>query len=165
MIEHLFQSSRAINLVAALIAILPNAIVLIRFDIARHFHEVERNAHLRILCVESQCRNFRRAGWSNTPLESTQTVFSAWPLAQGELTGYREVCSPGDMTTVLIVVEPLPGVGAGCEIAVNVLDVGLVRRVNGDSGSAFLICAELELAVALAHAVGGCVVVSVASEA
>lgn len=48
------------------------------------------------------------------------------------------------MAAVLLVVQPLAAIGCGGECAVQVLEVDLVRWVDGQAWCAFLVAAELE---------------------
>lgn len=70
-----------------------------------------------------------------------------------------------DVVAVGRVVEPLALICARRQVAVRVADVDLVRGVDGLSGGALFVGAELELAVSLDHAVRGGVVDVVVVEA
>lgn len=164
-IHHSKRTPGTVHLIAALVPILPDTVIHIRLDITRHLGQLKRHTHLRILRVEGHGRDLRRASGPDTRRKPPQTVLATRPLAQHELTRVSKGGSAPNVRSVLRIVEPLPRVRPRRHIPVQILDVGLVGGVDGAAGGAFLVTAELELAVALDHAVWCGVVHPVVAEA
>lgn len=162
---YLFTFLSAVNLIATLVAILPDAVVDIGLDIARHFHKVKCHAHLGILRVKGHGRYFSRARWANARGETAQTVFPTRPLANRELASVSKSGSAANMSSVLSIIEPLALVSPGSQVAIGVADVYQRRWVDVLAGGALVITAELELSVSLNHALWCSVVNIVIAEA
>lgn len=129
---------------ALVVIILPDTVVLLRFHIARHLGELERNTRLLIILVEGHGRRLGRASRTQTIVKPTQAVLSTRPLGNGELAGQRKIGRLANVCAVLGGIEPAIRVRPVGRVTVNVHDVHLISRVDGLSGLAFLTFAELE---------------------
>jgi hypothetical protein len=103
----------AIDLIAALIAALPDAVIRIIPDVTRHFHELEFNARVLGTGIQADPRADIWTSLRESIGESGKTILPAGPLGDREASGLGKVVRLADVPTVLFVVEPLPGVGCG----------------------------------------------------
>lgn len=125
------------HLVTALvIAIGPDAVILIILDVAGHLSQLKHDTHLGVIFVKGESWILCRASRSQTPLKSAQTILSTRPLGQGELAGFVEVVSGSDVAAIRPIVQPLASFLAGYDVAVDVSDVDTIRRVDGLAGLA-----------------------------
>lgn len=143
---------RAVDLIAALVAAGPDAVVFLGLDIAGDLSQFEHHAHLRILRVEGQGRGISRAGWPNAPVKPTKAILAARPLAQGEETSVGKISSLCNVAAVLRIVQPLASIGSAPDVAKDILDVDLVVGVYSPSLGTLLVKAQLEPAISLVYA-------------
>lgn len=123
------------HLIATLVrSIGPDAVILVRLDVARHLGELERDTHLRVLGVEGESR-------AEAVLKATEAVLATGPLAERELAGLAEVGVNGDEATVDLLVEPLAVATDGFGLIVNITDVDGVRGFYGEARLALLVLA------------------------
>lgn len=122
----------AIDLVAALIATLPNTAVRSRMIIAGHLHELDGYAGGLVQGREGGSDHVGGTGRTDAVLRPAEAVFAAGPFCQGEVAGRGVVGGFADVGAVHGVVEPLAGVRARVGHAVQVFDADAVGGVDGE---------------------------------
>lgn len=136
---------RAVNLVTALVPLVPDTVVRIIPNITRHLQELILNAGVRRTGIQADTRATIRASLGKTSTKPSKTVLPARPLGDGEFASIVIVGRLTNVAAVLLVVQPLAAIGCGGECAVQVLEVDLVAWADGQARCTFLIAAELEL--------------------
>jgi len=76
-------------------------------------------------------------------IEPAKAVLARGPFAGDEGAGGGKVGRLSDVSTIAGVGEPLVGVPAAVRMAVQVLDVDLLARVQSQAGGALLVLTEL----------------------
>lgn len=142
----LLELLRAVNLVTALVPLVPDTVVRIIPNIARHLHELILNARVRRPGIQADTRATIRASLGKTSTKPGKTVLPTRPLGDGEFTSLVVVVCLTNVPTVLPVVQPLATICCRWEGAVQVLEVDLVAGVDRQARCTFLIAAELEFA-------------------
>lgn len=111
--------------------VLPDAIVVVLSDITGDFGDFESHTRLFVVLVEAN-RGIRR--WTSnaeTSFETRQAVLAAWPFRDRKLPGLAEVACFADMLSIDCFVEPAVGVTPCPGIAMNILHIEQVARVDG----------------------------------
>ena len=120
-----------IYLVAALIATLPDTIVLFGVTIARNLHQVDGHTRILVQCGKGQSYDRCRTSRTDTVFQPSKAVFAARPSRQGEIPGSRDVRCLCYVCTIHVIVEPLSGVHSIPRLAVQVLDAKPVCGIDG----------------------------------
>lgn len=136
----------AINLITALIAILPDAVISIIPEVARYLEKLELNARVLSTGIQTDTRTDIWTSLRKSVDESGKTILPAWPFGDREISGLGKVVCLANVPAILFVVEPLSGIRCSWQRAVEIFDVDLIAGVDRQTRGAFFVSAELELA-------------------
>lgn len=141
--------SLAVNraITALVRAVLPDTVVRGGMNITRNLSKLEGDTGLRVLRVEGHCRFVGWAGRAKPVCVTSQAVFAAWPLRNGELPCFLKVTCLTSVWSVSLVVEPLKRARATAGVSMAIPDIDLVVRVHGLVRGALRILAELKFSV------------------
>ena len=89
-------------------------------NVARDFSDGDWLASLLIGRIECKRGFFAWASWSNATVKAAQTVFSARPLCKRKFACAGIIGRFANVSTILLVVEPLASVGARVGLAVDI---------------------------------------------
>lgn len=120
-----------VQLVAALVTILPDTVVLSCSDVARNFREFKFNARVRDSAIQGDSRVSIRTGLAKSLSEPSKAIFTTRPLGDREFASLGEVRGLADMSPVLLVGNPLPSITSGGQTAMEVFNVSLRAGIDG----------------------------------
>lgn len=141
-----FSLAAAINLITALIAILPDAVIGIISEVTRYLQKLKLNARVRGTGIHADAGADVWTSLRDSFHESGKAILSAGPFGDREVSGLGVVWCLAYVSTVLFAVQPLPGIGCGWQCAVEIFDLNLVAGIDGQASNARWILTELKLA-------------------
>ena len=140
-----FFLGRTVDLATALVlAILPDAIVLVGPDITWNLKEFKFNAGVGGLVVKGDTRADVWTSLRKSLVKPCKAIFTTGPLGEREVPSFFIVGSLADVGTILFIVHPLVGIGCVRQTAMKVLDLDFIAWIDRQAWRAFFIPAKLE---------------------
>lgn len=101
----------------------PDAVVLLRMNVARNFGDCDRNTALLVARVEGDRGCVRRTGRAEPRLKPSPAVLATRPLGEGKLASIAKLGGLAHVITIRIFVEPLVWVGSSIGCTMQIFDM------------------------------------------